>query len=330
MSYANAVKLLRLAIAASGRVGVTLSDIEEMFECNRRSAQRMTVALTDVFVNTDRWVDDEQFAHWRLPSESVVAFLTPTPEELAVLARAIDKLRNDGAANEADALKRLEEKVLAAIPRSLRARIEVDEEALLQALGLAARPGPRPVVEPDVEHQIATALKARHAIDILYKGWRDTEPRWRKLGPHGLLLGTRRYLVAQDLERRDNRPRHYRVEDILEVRESDENFVWIEDFDIANHARGGFSSYVNEEEIEDIVWKFSPEAAHRAQRFVFHPDQTTRTEPDGSLVISFRACGLLEMCWHLYAWGDKVEVLAPEALRAMVAGHRRSDFESLP
>jgi predicted DNA-binding transcriptional regulator YafY len=32
------------------------------------------------------------------------------------------------------------------------------------------------------------------------------------------------------------------------------------------------------------------------------------------------------MCWHLYQWGDTVEVLAPEALRRMVEGYRRADF----
>jgi hypothetical protein len=36
------------------------------------------------------------------------------------------------------------------------------------------------------------------------------------------------------------------------------------------------------------------------------------------------------MAWHLYQWGDAVEVLAPGGLRAMVEGHRRSDFEALP
>lgn len=58
MSYGNASKLLRFAIACAGRVGLTLSDIEEMFECDRRSAQRMTVALTDLFPETERWVVD--------------------------------------------------------------------------------------------------------------------------------------------------------------------------------------------------------------------------------------------------------------------------------
>jgi predicted DNA-binding transcriptional regulator YafY len=45
---------------------------------------------------------------------------------------------------------------------------------------------------------------------------------------------------------------------------------------------------------------------------------------------NLNASGWLEMAWHLYQWGDAVEVLAPEALRRMVEGHRRSDFEALP
>ncbi|WP_442896061.1 hypothetical protein [Bradyrhizobium sp. AZCC 2289] len=44
----------------------------------------------------------------------------------------------------------------------------------------------------------------------------------------------------------------------------------------------------------------------------------------------FRAAGHLEMCWHLYTWGDQVEVLAPKALRKMVHPYRRSDFAALP
>jgi predicted DNA-binding transcriptional regulator YafY len=36
------------------------------------------------------------------------------------------------------------------------------------------------------------------------------------------------------------------------------------------------------------------------------------------------------MTWHLYRWGNSVEVLAPEGLRTMVANHRRDHFEALP
>jgi predicted DNA-binding transcriptional regulator YafY len=52
--------------------------------------------------------------------------------------------------------------------------------------------------------------------------------------------------------------------------------------------------------------------------------------PDRQLEIRFHASGHLEMAWHLYMWGDNVEVVAPERLRNLVGNHRRSDFPALP
>jgi len=36
------------------------------------------------------------------------------------------------------------------------------------------------------------------------------------------------------------------------------------------------------------------------------------------------------MAWHLYKWGDTVEVVAPDELRELVSEHRRTDFPSFP
>lgn len=48
------------------------------------------------------------------------------------------------------------------------------------------------------------------------------------------------------------------------------------------------------------------------------------------MIVRFTASGFLEMSWHLYAWGDDVEVLEPSELAAMVHPYRRSDFVALP
>lgn len=53
-------------------------------------------------------------------------------------------------------------------------------------------------------------------------------------------------------------------------------------------------------------------------------DQTFR------VTVRFKASGWLEMAWHLYQWGDQVEVLSPPELAALVEKHRRSDFAALP
>ena len=76
----------------------------------------------------------------------------------------------------------------------------------------------------------------------------------------------------------------------------------------------------------EVVWRFDPRAADYARGFEFHPDQVIEDQPDGSLIVRFHASGWMEMCWHLYQWGDAVEVLEPEALREMVEGYRRGDF----
>ena len=79
-----------------------------------------------------------------------------------------------------------------------------------------------------------------------------------------------------------------------------------------------------------MEWRFAPSAANVARTFIFHPDQKVQEEADGSLTVRFTAGGWLEMAWHLYQWGDVVEVIAPPELRILVEAHRRSDFPSLP
>lgn len=73
--------------------------------------------------------------------------------------------------------------------------------------------------------------------------------------------------------------------------------------------------------------RYWPVSAKHASRSVA---QALEPQDDGSLIIRFTAAGWLEMAWHLYRWGDKVEVIAPDELRALVKGYRRPGFEALP
>jgi predicted DNA-binding transcriptional regulator YafY len=78
-----------------------------------------------------------------LPSGALRDLMTLSPEELAALDIAVETLNRSGLTIEADELSALREKILALVPRSKAARLETDHEALLEAQGLAARPGPR-------------------------------------------------------------------------------------------------------------------------------------------------------------------------------------------
>jgi predicted DNA-binding transcriptional regulator YafY len=81
----------------------------------------------------------------------------------------------------------------------------------------------------------------------------------------------------------------------------------------------------------DVRWRFHPRAADEAREYLFHPNQQLEHADDGSLLVSFRAGGKLEMAWHLFTWGPDVEVLEPASLweelarllGAALARHRR-------
>ena len=121
------------------------------------------------------------------------------------------------------------------------------------------------------------------------------------------------------------------ITDVIEnVKVSEEYFTRPQDFDLQAFADQAFGVFQRDGTQEDVVWRFIPEAAPHAAGYLFHPSQTEEYLPDGSLIIRFRATGLLEMAWHLYTWGDKVEVVEPKALKDMISKHKRSDFPAMP
>ncbi len=331
MSFQKATDLLRLAeIATSRYQGVTLSDIEETFSVDRRTAQRMTRALEDTFPNCITRVGEDRRKFWKLKPDDARLMLAQgiRDSELAALELSIRRAEREGLPTEARSLAVLRDRLLAAMPGVLARRAEADAEAMLEAHGYASRPGPRVRVSADLMGVIGTALKGPHVLTVVYAGGRDPD-RARRLEPHGLLLGTRRYLVAREAGG-NGRMQHYRLDRITSVRLEPDSFARAPDFDLSAHSARAFGSFHADEEFGEVVWRFAPKAAATAREFLFHPAQTLTEEEDGSLTVRFASAGHLEMAWHLYSWGDAVTVLAPDRLRDMVERYRRNDFPAFP
>lgn len=330
MSFAKANELLRLAtLAVARRSGISLAEIEAEFGVVERTAQRMIQALDRIFPDLEATTGDDGRKRWRLPPAAIRDLMTLLPEEIAALDLAVEMLGQAGSMIEASALMRLSEKILALVPRAKAARLETDQEALLEAQGLVARPGPRPRIEPHIAEVIGEAIKACRYLDIAYRG-QDGSLSERRIAPYGVLLGLRRYVVAKLAGDPQAPLRQFLANRIECATLSSESFVRDPDLSIRKFAGRAFGVFQDEAEFGKTVWRFAPEAAERAREFEFHPDQTLETAPDGSLLVRFEAAGHLEMCWHLYAWGDKVEVLEPQRLRDLVGGPGRGDFPALP
>ena len=331
MSFGKAVDLLRLAeMAASRHMGIGLQEIAQEFGCDHRTAQRMTKALEDCFTNVQTRFDDQRRKYWSLRGTDARLMLSQgiRDSELTALEMGIRRAEKDGSATEVTALKSLRDRLLASLPASHARRAEADAEAVLEAYGFASRPGPRVRADARVLSVIAEALKGPYQITVTYAGGTQAGKE-RKLEPYGLLLGTRRYLVARKAGA-NGRMQHFRLDRITSARLEPSSFRRDPDFSLDDHAARAFGSYHADDEFGEVIWRFTPEAAPVAREFLFHPRQEMTDGEDGSLTVRFDASGHLEMAWHLYIWGDAVEVIAPDRLRDMVQHFRRGDFPALP
>ncbi len=332
MSFDKAEQLIALARkAAAGRQGLTLDDVKEAYGVSLRTAQRMFRALEANFPQTESYMGGDGRKRWRLPSGRHNEFFSLTAEEVASLDLGAAHLERAGLQLEARALTGLREKILALLPANQIMRLEPDADAILEAQGFVARPGPRPRVDEQVALAVSEAIKACRLLEMGYRSHADDKPSLRRVAPYGLLSGYRRYLVALDPDsRRKGAIKTYRMDSISEARVLNEYFERLADFDLQAFANRGFALYQNDSEYGEVQWRFAPEAAETVRGTLFHPCQQTQECADGSILVSFMAAGHLEMAWYLYQWGDKVEVVKPLALREMVKGHQRGDFPVLP
>jgi predicted DNA-binding transcriptional regulator YafY len=332
MSFSKAEQLLDLAVFISAsQQGITLDQVVERYGVHLRTAQRMMRALENRFPDVHTAPDGEGRKRWTMLRADSLSLVATSADELAACVLGIEHLRRAHLDIEARHLESLRDKIMATLPRQRVNRLAPDFEALLEAQGFVARPGPKARLAPAIAATIAEAIKACRPLEIAYTSHLEDAPQTRIVWPLGLLTGTRRYLAAVDPQsRRPGTVKTYRLESIAAATLGDGYFVRPPRFDLQAFANQAFGLFQRADETGDIVWRFAPSAAEHAAGLLFHPLQTEEWQADGALIVRFRASGFLEMAWYLYQWGDAVEVLSPAPLRALVAGYERTDFPAFP
>ena len=316
MRYAPAERLLRLARhLAATRTGLTLDEMATELEVGRRTAERLRDSLMDIFPQMDCWDDDERVRRWRLPGSALVGVVDVRAEAVAAIETSARECEVRGETDRATLLREASTTLRAMMrPDALR-RAEPDIAALMEAEGVAMRPGPRPTLAAGVLPTLRRAILGMQPVVVRYDGRNTAKPAIRILCPYGILYGGRGWLVAHV----DGLPemRLWRLDRIVSIDLLDRGFKRREDFDLAAYAAQSFGVF--QEEPIDVVLLFLPEAADDAAGWVFHPSQSMEREPDGALTVRFRAGGVQEMCWHLFTWGTAVTIVAPDSLRATMA-----------
>jgi len=309
MRHEKAGQLLELArMLASTAEGRTLDEMAERLAVGRRTAERMRDAVRELFPQLEE-VDDPPTRRFRIPSGLDGLFQAPTAEELAALSSAAEIFSGQGAGARAAALRSLEQKVLSATRAAARSRLAPDLEALLQAETVAVQAGPRPFEDETVLAAVREALKGLSTLSFRYEG--GSQPgRVREVAPYGILFGRANYLVASEGA---GRPRNWRLDRIQGVAVTGRPARRDPAFSLQDYADESFGIY--QDDTQDVVLRIGPASAEGALRWRFHSNQTLEQQADGSVIVRFRASGMRELAWHLFTWGDQVEVLGPAVLK---------------
>lgn len=299
---------------AASAEGLSLDEIARDMRVGRRTAERMRDAVLMLFPQVDE-VSDPPSKRWRIRGGLSAFEQAPTATEMLELSKAATALRAAGEPARATALEGLERKLKAAMRSTTLNRMAPDLEALVRAETIAVQAGPRPSADEAMLTAIRAAVLAQQPLGFTYSR-PGAEPRRRSVAPCGVMFGRANYLVAADRE--TGRIQTFRLDRMSHVAPQEGMAVPPADFDLGVFASQSFGIY--QDEIEDVVLRIAPEGAAEARGWRWHPTQSFEDQSDGGVIVRFRASGMRELAWHLFTWGEQVQILAPQRLKAVMAG----------
>ena len=113
--------------------------------------------------------------------------------------------------------------------------------------------------------------------------------------------------------------RVFRIDRIVQAELLTEAYTIPQDFNPHDHFKDCWGIWKSHSPISQVVLRFSPRVASRVQETVWHEGESSSLEADGSLLWSAAIEEPREMLPWIRGWGCEVEVLAPAALRDLVA-----------
>lgn len=315
---AKAKALLDLALDLE-QDSMNYPEIEARYRVAPATARRMVRDLKDLFPSAMRQESDTgTYARFSMALGAVARFSSFGADEYVLLREAGRRLEAEGRAEEARRINAIAQKVLGMLDRGRRNRVEVDATALAEHERIAARPGPRPSIDPDRLREIRNAILATRVIEIEYErrinAVRGEEVKTYRLEPHGLLFGTRHYLVGFPAGRDVARPATFALANIRSLRQTQSSFSFRPGFDIDRFAQESFGIWHGDE--IDVAWTFAATRRRDVLETHFHTSQQKLELPDGRIVVTFRAAGQEEMLHHMFTWKTDLIHVEPPELRA--------------
>ena len=307
MEKLNRLVSLILALGESSE-GLTLDEMAELIQANRRTAERMRDVIRLHF-DLEEMIDDK-VKRFRISGSLPGPFTQPSTTEFAALETQVAAARERKSA-DAELLESLRKKVFASLRTQTKTRLAPDREPLVAMQRHLVPAGPALDVAPETLATIQGAMIAGSCVEFDYRREGESDAVWRRVVPLGLLFGATTYLVGQ-IPDSQREPVPYRLDRIGDARPSNRIGYPPPDWDLDGWLGKSFGIW--REEPQEVVLRVDAKEAERARNWRFHPEQELTQDGD-ELVVRFMSGGLWELADHIFSWNGAIRIEAPEELR---------------
>ena len=280
--------------------GLCIDDIQEHFECSRRSAERMKAILFDLFQDKIEPVNrNDKRKYWRFAKGTMNTLITFTTEDFTNL----EYLKN--MTNDETKVKQLDEviaKIKALTPQKNLRALDTDIDAIMESEGFAVRQYLRIKADTKILEKIREAMLSFKKIQFTYNKKVTAEP-------YGIIVADKYYLLAKD----NGKLKLYKTYKIKDLKILDEYFEKDEDFSLQDYCNNSFGIY--QEEPFNVVLEFDKNVKDDILNYHFHPTQKIKELENGNVEVRFKSGGKLAMCYELFKWGGNVRIKKPTELK---------------
>ena len=294
-----------LLVLQNSYCGKTYDELQEMYGFNRRRLERMMSVLIEQFGDKIEVVENttDRKKHFRLKKGTLNQLINFSAEDISLL----EQLKNEINDNRKNKLTDLISKIKAINPKSSNS-LETDIQYLLESQGCAVRQYIKENIDTKTYETILSAILEQKKLQFDYKTNSGYEFK-ATIHPYGIQYWEKNYLVGYDEYSKSIIK--FIISKMKNLAKLDDYFEKDETFNLQKYSEQSFGVF-NGEPLK-VKLLFNNSIKDQVLNYHFHPTEKFKETDDG-VIVEFSASGDTEICWNLFKWEDKVEILEPQGL----------------
>ncbi|HWI41737.1 MAG TPA: transcriptional regulator [Verrucomicrobiae bacterium] len=314
--YSQAGRVHETIRLIESRHGITLEELAEETGVNRRTVHRDLAAIQEAgYPLVSEWDNGRKLYRFltRFKDVPPVHFTLRELMTLSLLRSQADLLKGTPFRDDMESIFL---KVNSVLPPRFAAHLERIAKVSLPILQ-GTRDYARSAHLIDL---LRDALLRQYRVELSYDARGNGNEQEYLVDPYTLLLYKGGLYLLGHAHNRGSL-RTFALERVTGVRPTRERFEIPADFDAGGRLEKAFG--IVDEEAFAVRIRFAPAVAHAVRDRTWHATQEVAEQPDGSIILSFRAGGRMEIVSWVLSYGRLAELLEPAELREEIALHAR-------